>query len=506
MNKKSLNGYFAVQNMIFTMLIVVFFLCGIIYYYTMLYTETKEHITKIGELNAATSAEQIDKYFSSGVDTLKLASYTLDNMIRNGNSQKEILEYLQNQSSAISNITNGYSTSFYGYINNTYLDGNGWIPDSDYIPIERPWYVDAEANIGRVAIVGPYIDSETHNSIITLSKTLCDVKSVVAMDFSMDRLQAITEELTAQGESYAEIILNHDYQVIAHSDKSEISKCYFTEQGTLGNALVEKLRTTDEDFFFLEYADADYIVYTTTVANDWFCLSVIDATSSLSQLKKPLVFMVASALSIIVIQLIILIRANRNTQITQQLSENLSQAKNTISEKENQIGEISQLAFRDALTSVGSKAAFNQLSEELSEKRKAEQISVAVVMMDVNNLKYVNDTFGHEAGDKYLCGCCDIICKIFQHSPVFRTGGDEFIAILQNDDYDNRTALLQKLNAACDTAYAQENKAPWERYTIAAGLADWFPEEPTLEQALSRADKAMYEAKRLFKQKHKNNQ
>lgn len=503
MKKRKLSGYFAVQSMIFTTLIVMFFVVGIIVYYSMLYAETREHITKIGELNAETSAEQIDKYLSSGVDVLRMTGYTLDNMIRNGNSQEEILAYLENQSIAASNITSGNSPGFYGYINNGYLDGTGWVPETDYAPLERPWYVEAKANIGRVSVVGPYVDSRTHRNIITLSKTLCDVKSVIAMDFSMDQLQKIAEDLTAHGKSYAEIVLNREYKVLAHSDKSEIGKCYFTEPGSFGNALIDELRSTDENYFFLRYEGADYIVYTTTVANDWFCVSVIDATSSLRRLKRPLIFIFAAALTILAVQLVIIIRSNKNTQIAKQLSDDLSEAENAISEKDSKIGEISKLAFKDALTGVGSKSAFNSLTAELAEKHKTSHTPTAVVMLDVNVLKNVNDTFGHDAGDKYLCGCCGLICEIFRYSPVFRIGGDEFVAVLRNADFSDREKLLQKLRDACDESYSHTDRMPWERYSIAAGMSDWLPDEPDIEQALLRADKAMYDSKRSFKERHK---
>ncbi len=502
MKSKNITRHFALRSMIFTTLIVLFFLSGIVAYYAMLYSETREHITKIGELNALTSSEQIDKYFSSGVDTLKLSGYTLDNMIRNGNSPEIIHEYLLNQSIAISNITSGNSPGLYGYINGQYISGTGWIAGNDYVATERPWYIDAQASVGRDTVVGPYLDKRTNTNIVTLSKTLCDVKSVIAMDFSMVRLQAITEEVTSQGDSYAEIVLNRDYEVLAHSDKSEIGKNYLQEQNTFGNKLVDELRDTNQDFFSLNYNGSDYIVYTTTVANDWFCISVIDATAALNHHNLPLIFMFAAAFAIFTVQIIILKRSSRNKQITQQLSEDLFQAENTISEKDKQIGEISRVALLDALTGVGSQTAFNQQTKNLEEKIRSEKKPVAVVMMDINWLKNINDSFGHDAGDKYLCGSCKLICNTYKHSPVFRIGGDEFAAILVDTDYEHREELMKKLNAACNDAFVRKDCEPWERYSIAAGMSECADGETTLKAALTRADKAMYAAKRKFKQQH----
>lgn len=499
--KRKIDGS-TLRNLTMTVLVVVFFVSVILAYYAMLRSETRERIIRSGELSAVTSAEQIDKYLSTGINAMKLACYTLDNMIRDDRSQEEIFDYILNQSIAITNITFESCPGLYGYINGEYMDGTGWIPDEGFVPMDRPWYVEARASIGRVAIVDPYVDLQTNTVMMSLSKTLCDAKSVVAVDFSMDQLQTITEKLAEAGESDMEIVLNRKYQVIAHSDRAEVGKDYAAEAGTFGAALVKNLRAAKEDSFSLGYGNATYIVYTVPVADEWLCLSVFDATAAFAQLRSTLAFTIISALLVVAVVFSLMARFNRKDQLAQQLTANLSQAKSDILEKDNRIGEISKVAFRDALTGVGSKAAFNQRAEELSREIAAGGTSLAVVMMDVNNLKYINDTFGHDAGDSYLLGCCKLICGIYKRSPVYRLGGDEFVAILQGDDYENRAALTEQFHTVFEQAFAREDKAPWERYTAAAGLADCETGDTSLDQALKRADKAMYAAKQAFKAKH----
>lgn len=123
-------------------------------------------------------------------------------------------------------------------------------------------------------------------------------------------------------------------------------------------------------------------------------------------------------------------------------------------------------------------------------------------MIDVNNLKYVNDTFGHDKGDEYLRGSCRMICETYKHSPVFRLGGDEFVAVLRDKDYEEREALAAQFNAAFEQSYAREDRSPWERYSAAAGMSIREDGDTALEQILKRADAAMYEAKQAFKAKH----
>ncbi len=496
------NTRILLQGILMTTVIILLFVGVILAYYAMLRTETRQRIIEDRRISAVTTAQQIDRYLSTGIDAMRLACFTLDNMIRDGRSQEEIKTFLDNQSRAISNITAERSPGLYGYINGEYLDGTGWIPEEDYEPTERPWYIDARANIGRVAVVDPYVDLETNSVMIALAKTLCDAKSVAAMDFSVEYLQRITEELAAESESDMEIVLDRKYRVIAHSDRGEVGKSYFTENDTFGNALVGMLRSSVESFFFLHFGSKEYIVYSVSVANDWLCLSVFDATGVFQQMQKTLLFTVIAVCLVALVLIFVMIRFNRKSIMAQQLLENLTQAKSDIMEKDGQIGRIRQVAFRDALTGVGSKAGFDQYSQDISQELRMGKTSLAVVMMDVNNLKYVNDTFGHEAGDTYLKGCCKIICDMYKHSSVFRIGGDEFVAILHGPDYEDRGLLALRLEEKFSRTYAQEDKPPWERYSASVGMADSESSDLALDPVLKRADKAMYAAKQAFKAKH----
>ena len=187
--KKEKNSSSALKKIDVTTTIILFFLSVVIAYYAMLQHEMKQKIIANIELNATKSAEQINKYLSTGINILTLTSRTLDDMIRDGRPQKEILDFLVNQSAAIVNITYGKSTGIYAAIGDDFLDGTGLDTGDNFVPSSRPWYVGARANIGRVAVIDPYSDVHTNTTTITLAKTLCDVKSVAALDFSMEYLQ-----------------------------------------------------------------------------------------------------------------------------------------------------------------------------------------------------------------------------------------------------------------------------------------------------------------------------
>ena len=182
----------------------------------------------------------------------------------------------------------------------------------------------------------------------------------------------------------------------------------------------------------------------------------------------------------------------------------LSQAFNRlIDHLKSYIGDLNDLAYADALTSVHNKGAFDIYVRNLQQKLDDpgdEETEFAVCMFDCNDLKEINDQFGHEKGDQYLKGASKLICDVFAHSPVFRIGGDEFVAFLLNKDYRSREDLCEQFDEAC---YEKMNASSdlWKQINVAWGMAVYDPkEDKTVDKVVRRADKFMYENKRQKKE------
>ena len=158
---------------------------------------------------------------------------------------------------------------------------------------------------------------------------------------------------------------------------------------------------------------------------------------------------------------------------------------------------IETIANTDAMTGVKSKRAYLALEEELNtaiRQHKAEAFSV--VVCDVNGLKYINDNYGHKAGDDYIRRACSMICEMFDHSPVFRTGGDEFVVVLRGRDYQNRTSIME------DLQNASARNAGTDHPVVASGISDYHREsDENFHAVFERADKLMYEHKQFLKGK-----
>lgn len=181
-------------------------------------------------------------------------------------------------------------------------------------------------------------------------------------------------------------------------------------------------------------------------------------------------------------------------------AKNIVEAKLKITDLQQNADELGMIAFRDSLTHVKNKAAYDKAVEILNDKIKQEQAEFAFVMIDLNSLKHVNDIYGHEKGDLYITGSCSIICMIFDHSPVFRVGGDEFLVILENTDYKFREQLMAALKASVEGYITRIDCDPWEKYSMAAGIAVYNPDIDTdTSTVFKRADKSMYNNKQRMK-------
>ncbi len=172
---------------------------------------------------------------------------------------------------------------------------------------------------------------------------------------------------------------------------------------------------------------------------------------------------------------------------------------------EGEIEGMFRIAYQDSLTHVKNKAAYDARAAELTVEIATGRARFAIVMVDVNGLKHVNDTYGHENGNKYIVGVCQIVCTVYDHSPVFRVGGDEFVALLTGRDYENRAELISQLEQSFREAAENNACEPWERYSAACGMAEYRPgEDKTVEQVFRRADDIMYERKKMMKAERKD--
>ncbi|SFB00031.1 diguanylate cyclase (GGDEF) domain-containing protein [Acetitomaculum ruminis DSM 5522] len=154
------------------------------------------------------------------------------------------------------------------------------------------------------------------------------------------------------------------------------------------------------------------------------------------------------------------------------------------------------MALKDELTGVNNKHAYTLAEKKLADSLKEDKTKrFVIVVFDLNDLKYINDNFGHKKGDEYIKSGCKIICETFEHSPVFRIGGDEFVAIVQGRDFENIDYLMRVIEKKNN-----DNKLSGD-VTIAAGMA-FGTNNSIVNDVFVQADANMYEKKKKMKSEY----
>jgi len=166
-----------------------------------------------------------------------------------------------------------------------------------------------------------------------------------------------------------------------------------------------------------------------------------------------------------------------------------------INEQTKMLEREKELARKDALTGAFNKFAYIEKEKEINElinNKKNYNFSLAVC--DINDLKKINDTFGHSVGDDYIKDAYLLLKDIYKNSLIYRIGGDEFIIIIEGSDYLNGDELYNKfINKINDN---KKNNL----VTLAIGYDDYNElYDKTLNDIFSRADMKMYDNKRIFK-------
>ena len=219
--------------------------------------------------------------------------------------------------------------------------------------------------------------------------------------------------------------------------------------------------------------------------------STEDVKTSFIDLIKDNLFIVMTVIALVMLIILILLL-------------NSIRAEKKILEEEHLVNDLNKRVFVDALTSVRNKGAFDDYIKQLQSKLEENtQMEFAIGVFDCDDLKTINDQNGHDKGNVYLKAASRLICRVFQHSPVFRIGGDEFAVVLQNEDLRNREALVEKFeNMREEICAAAENK--WDEVHIALGIAVYDPNtDQSVNDTARRADKLMYDNKRAGKkQRH----
>ena len=169
------------------------------------------------------------------------------------------------------------------------------------------------------------------------------------------------------------------------------------------------------------------------------------------------------------------------------------------SELREYISYIHTQAYTDAMTGVGNKAVYLDIVKVLDRKIIEGLADFAVIVFDVNGLKRVNDSFGHEIGDLLISDAANVLKTVFGEESIYRIGGDEFIVIKEKTDEEEVKNLFDKFHETI----SEFNKSPRKynnELSISSGLTFYLKGDENYKTVFQRADGEMYMEKQRFYQ------
>jgi two-component system cell cycle response regulator len=162
----------------------------------------------------------------------------------------------------------------------------------------------------------------------------------------------------------------------------------------------------------------------------------------------------------------------------------------------DKIGEVYEIALKDSLTSLYTRAKFEDVRVHEFSRSKRYRLPLSLCMLDIDDFKKINDTYGHPIGDEVLKTIGSILLRHLRSSDIpFRWGGEEFLVVFTHTPADEAKIACNKLlNIIRSTEIKKEDKTI--TFTVSMGLTELKEEDDSTEKSIERADKALYIAKK----------
>lgn len=187
--------------------------------------------------------------------------------------------------------------------------------------------------------------------------------------------------------------------------------------------------------------------------------------------------------------------------------KSLVRTQKQLARSKERVGELNDIAITDSLTGLKNKRAFDKESERINYEIVEGVARFGLVMIDLNNLKEINDEFGHDKGDIAITGIAELICHEFSHSPVYRVGGDEFVVLIERYDYDNVNSIIRRIRVRQKELKNDESIEMWGKMRAAIGVAIYDEvNDRSIMEVFKRADDSMYQNKKKMKEQDKEDE
>ena len=159
--------------------------------------------------------------------------------------------------------------------------------------------------------------------------------------------------------------------------------------------------------------------------------------------------------------------------------------------------ELRLLSLMDSMTKLYNRRYFSRISEHTISLARREQKELSIVMIDIDNFKNINDTYGHQVGDDVIIKLADTLMSIQRKSDIVcRYGGEEFVMLLPNTSLENAKLVAENIRKKVEALCVEIPLKKTVEVTISLGISTVnMIDETSIEKSLKRADDALYHAK-----------
>jgi len=156
-------------------------------------------------------------------------------------------------------------------------------------------------------------------------------------------------------------------------------------------------------------------------------------------------------------------------------------------------GKLQLAANTDPMTGIYNRRYFFDVSEQILEVSKRDNMPMCIAMLDIDKFKTINDTYGHDVGDIVIQKSVDIIREHLKEDDILiRFGGEEFLLVLLDTSMQDTLILCEQIRQTIEKSYPINDD---KQVTISIGISQCTNEDEEISQIVKRADNALYEAK-----------
>ncbi|MBR5376465.1 MAG: response regulator [Lachnospiraceae bacterium] len=284
----------------------VLMIISVVYTSRLFYRVSVDGRHEMGVDTSRLVATEIENYLAATASALQVTADTVDNMLKRGESQEKITTFFVDQTDNYKRLLDENLTGLYGVIRGQYVDGLEWVPPDDYDPKKRGWYNLAVNAGGEVVMVPPYVDAQTGEVVITITRKISDCEdqekydssNIVAIDIIVNHIQDIVEQTTINGKGTA-MVVNRDGMIIAHQDRDKVGSGFRNEYSP---ALFTQIIKTENGTVRDEVEGEKYTAFVKKIMDQWYTVVVISDSELLEEVNLQLAMSIA--VSIIIFALI----------------------------------------------------------------------------------------------------------------------------------------------------------------------------------------------------------